>query len=125
MADSCIIDLDYDKFNSVMKSDGFSVIFFSAKWSGSSRLMKEILESVASSFQCEEDSSKLPKNNSKSGKKSKSNTVSFYEVDIDTQKVPLIKNVPTICIVKNKEVVATKNGIDSEANIIKWITEKI
>ena len=84
------------------------LIFFSANWSGQSRMIRPILEETVGKF------------------KSK---MEFYELDIDDNSATAMKyyvmNAPTLIIFKNGQIVATLVGLTNRDKLNKIIEKAI
>ena len=88
--------------------EGVSVVDFWAEWCGPCRMITPIIEELATEYD---------------GKV----TIGKMNVD-DNQKVPFqfqVRNIPTILIIKNGEVVDKQIGVTTKANLTKKIEAQL
>ena len=83
-----------------------SIVYFSAKWSGQSRMVRPILEETVEKYQSK---------------------ISFYELDIDENSATAMKyfvrSAPTLIIFRNGQIIDTIVGLTSRDKLNK-ILEK-
>jgi len=102
------IELSQDDLSGVLKTDGLTVLRFSAPWCGPCRMLAPVLETIASNR----------------------DDVAFVKVDCDEYKdVPSkygVRSIPYIAIVKaDGTLVEDMVGANSEANINKLIDKAL
>ena len=99
-------EMTKDSFKGLINKKGIVIVDFWAEWCGPCRVLGPIIESVDSHFEGE---------------------VEVYKVNIDSEVAfstdQGIRNIPTVLIYKDGDLVDKKVGVSSKESYIKWIED--
>jgi thioredoxin 1 len=101
---SNVTDADFEK--EVLQADKLTLIDFWAEWCGPCRMLAPVLEQVAEQLV---------------------DKMKFVKMDVDANaETPAkfaIRQIPTLLLIKNGSVVATKTGVLSQTDLKAWLNE--
>lgn len=100
-------NLNTQEFKELLNSEQIILVDFWAKWCGPCKMIAPILEEISNERK----------------------DIKIVKIDVDENKELAleykIRSIPTLMLIKNKEIIAVKNGSINKGNLNAWISNNI